>query len=220
MKKSHFLASLAVFLIVSIHAVPSRADDCIVYQDGNRGGAAWGAVSYEAADLGGIWWNDRISSVWVRPGYRLRLFQNSDFSGGITSFYGTSGGTPTPDGGRYFNLGSGWNDAASGFVCESLYDASGPACTVYQNSDGSGASWSVSAGRYVAVMGDWSDRTSDVSVADNHSLIAFEDMNFTGSSRTFEGCHWSAPDLYLCPWYDLHGEGWGDRISSFLCVSN
>lgn len=207
---------LAPVFLVLLAASPSRAEDCIFYQDANRGGYAWGAFAYESASLGGIWWNDRISSVWVRPGYQARIYRDSHFGGSTTTFLGTSGGTTTPDGGRYFDLGSTWNDAASSFVCERVDAAQAPACTVYQNADESGARWSVSPG-YVYSMGDWNDRTSAVRIADGYEMIAYADTDFTGASTTFHGCTWSG-DLRLCPWYDLHGMGWGDRISSFVCL--
>lgn len=214
MKKSLFLAP--VFLVL-FAASPSRADDCVFYQDGNRGGLAWGAYAYESANLGGIWWNDRISSVWVRPGYRARLYRDGYFSGSTATFDGTIGGTPTPDGGRYFNLGATWNDAASAFVCESVHAAPNPACTIYQNSDGSGASWTVPEGIIVYHTGSaWNDITSDVYIEDGYEMVAYADINLTGASTTFQGCTYSG-DQRLCPYYDLHAMGWGDRISSFIC---
>jgi hypothetical protein len=219
MKKSLLLAPIFLLLFTATTVPPSHAADCIFYQNSNRGGSWWEAYAYEAASFDGLWWNDRISSVWVRPGYRARIYQDSHFSGGAVAFDGSSGGIPTPDGGRYWNLGATWNDRASSIVCESVYDSQGPACTVYQNSDGSGASWAVSEGQYVYSMGDWNDRISDVNIADDHVLVVFADSGLTGASTTFHGCT-SSGDVRLCPWYDLHAMGWGDRISSFMCLSD
>jgi len=122
-----FSCLLALLIIVSSS---TYAADCIIYEDINRGGAffsrdaGWN-VSYVGDD-----WNDQGSSVWVRHGYKLTIYEHIDFGGVAYTFWGSGYLPPsqyhqaTPHkayGGHWYNLTDyqmNWNDALSSFKCK------------------------------------------------------------------------------------------------------
>ncbi|OQY58187.1 MAG: hypothetical protein B6245_13160 [Desulfobacteraceae bacterium 4572_88] len=75
------------------HDRPDRSYTCCKFYEhgsgkGNHFNGEIGKVKYVGND-----WNDEISSVWLRKGCMLTVYEHSDFKGRKHTFYGKKGGT-------------------------------------------------------------------------------------------------------------------------------
>jgi hypothetical protein len=84
--RHHLLfASCLQAFAASAYADVSRAEaDCILFEHTNRQGSLWTAQA-DGKDPSSpkltAWWQDRASSVWVRPGFVLEAYPEADFQG-------------------------------------------------------------------------------------------------------------------------------------------
>ena len=146
--------------------------------------------------LGGLRANT-ASSVWVKEGYRLRLWDGSGRTGDSATLYG-----------GYTNLAY-WtfNDAANDVDVESVAP-----CTLFSNDRGRGsgnAQWfdaaNVDEGYHSTNLGAMNDNTESVYVAPGYKCTVWAD-NFEGKSLTLY------PGWHL--WHELNHEGMVNKISS------
>ncbi|MDQ3231641.1 MAG: hypothetical protein M3Q07_07455, partial [Pseudobdellovibrionaceae bacterium] len=82
----HLLFALSVNTLTgAAHAdTSSLPGDCILFEHADRQGAYWSA-EVEGKDPASAnldnWWQDRVSSVWVRPGFILEAYPDPAFKG-------------------------------------------------------------------------------------------------------------------------------------------
>jgi|688.fasta_scaffold06873_6 hypothetical protein len=153
--------------------------------------------------------NDALSSIRIPSGYRVTIFEDDNFSGGMQNYYA-----------NVYTLNSSWNDKASSII---VYGPGGNAgsnnnyqpsynnnysrdgVTVYADCNYQGKSSYLRSGRYSNyAMGIGNDAISCFRIPRGYKLTVFEDNNFNGESRTFTS------DLY-CLAVD-----WNDKISSMI----
>ena len=136
---------------------------------------------------------NKASSVWVREGYRLRLWDGSGRTGDSATLYG-----------GYTNLAY-WtfNDAANDVDVETVAP-----CTLFSADRGRGI-WfdaaDVGRGYHSTDLGAMNDNTDSVYVAPGYKCTVWAD-NFEGKSLTFY------PGWHL--YHELNHEGMRDKISS------
>jgi len=98
--------------------IDTSADDrttgnavCKFYEHQNGGGSFFQSGAMNSNYIGNRW-NDKISSVWVRSGFRVTIYKNKDFDGETYTLYGRGSGT-------LYNLSDiGFNDSISSYLAE------------------------------------------------------------------------------------------------------
>ncbi|GEM_PF-1893453 len=84
---------------------------CKFYEHQNGGGSSFQSGAMNSNSIGNRW-NDKISSVWVRSGFRVTIYKNKDFDGETYTLYGRGSGT-------LYNLSDiGFNDSISSYLAE------------------------------------------------------------------------------------------------------
>lgn len=116
------LLCLAGLVAASVSSASFGAD-CILYEHAGQQGARYTyTADSENMALRDMGWNDVVSSVWVRSGYKLTLGQHEFLGGATYSWYGSNCGREDDQAGHYenggcwWNMGS-WNDHASSAKC-------------------------------------------------------------------------------------------------------
>lgn len=98
--------------------IATSADDktvgnavCKFYEHQNGAGSSFQSGAMNSDSIGNRW-NDKISSIWVRSGYRVTIYKDKDFSGKSYTLYGRGSGT-------LYNLEDiGFNDSISSYSAE------------------------------------------------------------------------------------------------------
>lgn len=156
-------------------APPTTTGNVCFFENDNYSGASF------CADGDSSWvgdaWNDHISSVRVKSGYRVQLFGNINYGGSSKTLTGDTASLPD------------FNDQTSSFrVVRS------PAVCFYENSNYGGASFCADADSS-SVGTTWNDRISSVKVQSGYQVQLFGDINYGGASKALTGDAASLPDF-------------------------
>ena len=145
---------------------------------------------------------NKVTSVWVQEGYRVRLWEKSGRSGARIMLHPGWNNLPEID---YMN------DHASCVDVETL-----PPCTIYERNEGGGYNFDATVVNKMykaSELKDYTgnsmnDRVSSVYVASGYKCTLYKDDNGAGTSMTFyPGLHWSK---------ELDWLGLADRVSSMI----
>lgn len=185
-----FFVLLGVASLVAV-ALPASADACfgsdivVLWQNSDFAG---GCVSYNGdANISGTFnngasANDGTSSLWVAPGYRVRLFEHGNWSGASKEFVGD-----------VFWIGSAWNDRASSLwvdpdSCPSealvrVYVNSnfGGGCKTFNESDSDFNGNSFDDGTHL------NDNISSIVVKPGYQAVLHSANNYGGDSKLYVG---------------------------------
>jgi hypothetical protein len=99
---------------------PQEAD-CVLFEHANRQGAAWTSQATGKDPFSPnltSWWQDRASSVWVRPGFVLEAYLEPGFKGRRVDLSADVPGAVLTENGSSINLdGVEVNDQLSSYRC-------------------------------------------------------------------------------------------------------
>ncbi len=211
MKRDKFFQSLAVFIFVSVlfSGLCSAADYCIFYEHTDGNGAYLRSGVGNSNSIGKRW-NDMISSVWIQDGYKVTVYEHTDFKGKSYTLYGERGG-------KLYNLTDiGFNDMISSYIVDAdtgrdsaaNVSSSNVCCKFYEHTNAQGSSFSSGAGKSDFVGKRWNDKISSVWVAEGYKVTVYENTGFGGKNQTLYGRNGGS--LYNLP--DIH---FNDSISSY-----
>ena len=210
MKKQYknFKLVPCIIFIWAVFSSQSFANSCKLFEHENYDGHKIKIHKNQKLNYVGNRANDKISSVKVPSGCKLVTFIDANFEGGKKVFKSDTE-----------FVGRQWNDQISSAKCKCNDDDRNDAdwgndngnnntvrqCMVFQHADFQGRSFSVKRNKETAYVGNkMNDQISSVKVPSNCRLIAYEDADFSGSSREFRT-------------NSLLGKHWNDKISSFEC---
>lgn len=121
-------------------------------------------------------WNDRISSFHVPRGYKLTVYEHSNYSGSSRDYYGN-----VP------NVGSFWNDKISSWKLISFN--SSKCLAAYRDAHYRGEVWQFcpqSSGFNQNFGSNWNDQFSSLWLSSKVTKVkVYSDSNWSGSSATF-----------------------------------
>jgi uncharacterized protein YkwD len=168
---------------------PESESAVTIYEQENYKGASksFKLGRYNLQDLG--IGNDRLSSLKIPEGWRVRLFEHADFKGKFKDFTNSTA-----------FVGADWNDKASSLVIEPNYNVptNTNLVTIYQHSDYKGASKSFKLGKYnLQDLGIGNDQLSSLKVPQGWRVRLYEHADFRGkfkdftSSTAFAGADWN-----------------------------
>lgn len=197
-------------------------------------GDTWGHCVYYKTDVSGqflstrenqpsmsAWGFDQsITLVWVRKGYRATLFDYANYGGWSTSFDGFTGDNCDDSGCLYDLTGTGYDNDASSARCESALpgDTWGH-CVYYGPFD---SNWMSVQGNFsfsgsYAAYDNW---TSQIWVKRGHTARAYPNLGFQGSpywsSRVYDGYNGDWCNGHGCL-HDLVGTVAERTASSIVC---
>ncbi|MCP4105725.1 MAG: hypothetical protein GY749_09330 [Desulfobacteraceae bacterium] len=181
-----------------------RRGYCIFYEHADKQGAYFHSDTEKQSSLD-IKWNDRISSVWVRNGYALTIYEHAGYRGRKETLHGRKDGA-------LFNLTDmNFNDMISSYRIEKTsyerdkyktpgkkdrYKDShwkdwephkGNYCTFYKHANKKGAYFHGKTGRHPFVGDSWNDKISSVWVRDGYAVTIYENAGYGGRSETLHG---------------------------------
>ena len=140
---------------------------------------------------------DQISAVWVKEGYRLRLWQHPNRKGLVTTFYGGFSNLA-------YNPGGWMNDKAS----DADVELEAP-CTIFQHDRGTSdpGMWfdATSVGHLYTNLGGMDNKADSVYVAPGYKCTLYKDIGEGTSVTYYPGWH-----MY----HDLNNVGLRDHVSS------
>eukprot|EP00092_Neocalanus_flemingeri_P034920 GFUD01037997.1.p1 GENE.GFUD01037997.1~~GFUD01037997.1.p1 ORF type:complete len:194 (-),score=11.45 GFUD01037997.1:331-912(-) len=187
-----------IFLSLGVSVVFGDKDCARVYEHNNYEGDSY-LVRGENNNLGNNGWYDRISSVKIFAGCRLRAYDHVNFKGQVMS---------NPD----ISLNNEWsslgdmNDRFSSLKCDC-----GKVCAqVYEWIVYGGDSYMIQQGEHNSFTQDigWNDRISSIRVRALCELYVYDHLNYQGNFS------------YTSASYQTNSErsiGLNDRISSWKC---
>ncbi|MCP4345297.1 MAG: hypothetical protein GY795_07200, partial [Desulfobacterales bacterium] len=181
-----------------------RRSYCIFYEHADKQGAYFHSNTEKQSSLD-IKWNDRISSVWVRNGYALTIYEHAGYGGRKETLHGRKDGA-------LFNLTDmNFNDMISSYRIEKIsyerdkyktpgkkdrYKDShwkdwephkGNYCTFYKHANKKGAYFHGKTGRHPFVGDNWNDEISSVWVRNGYAVTIYENAGYGGRSETLHG---------------------------------
>lgn len=178
---------------------------CAIFDDANFNGSGIALEDGRSfARLRDIGFNDRISSVQVRPGCQLRVSEDDDF-GGRSQVIGQSVNYVGPDANDRISSVSCSCGTQQSYGSYANTSIAPQACAVYADENFGGESRALYAGELMRVLERWNDRVSSVRVAPGCALELAEDLNFGGRREAIQA---DLPAL---------GSYWNDRASSLAC---
>jgi hypothetical protein len=133
-------------------------------------------VNFEPTS-GNLPWNDQVTSIKVKLGYKATLYKDGNLSGGAYSYYCDNGKVP-------------WNDSATSIKVE-VSPLGPPVACVFKDSNYKeipvcyfGAT-SVSSLSSVAGVGNFNDQVSSVRIFDSrYKIVLYKDDNYNNTSLT------------------------------------
>lgn len=158
-------------------------------------------------------WNDRISSLKAGKDTRITLYQNSNYGGASVSFEGDgTNGAEVPD----LHV-TGWGNAVSSLKVRKSYIPKANEVFLFEHENYDGAGLFLYKGRDIADLRAWSitgskswnDRISSMKIGRDVMVYVCTDINSGGVCVPYRGD--GVGETFIS---SLHGEGWGDRISS------
>ncbi|MDM8549572.1 peptidase inhibitor family I36 protein, partial [Desulfobacterales bacterium HSG2] len=159
---------------------------CKFYEHANRKGEHLKGELEDRSYVGDRW-NDKISSVWVRNGYTVTIYEHAHLEGKNQMLHGKPGGA-------VYNLtDTNFNDMTSSYkVRKGGYDDSGEItgdnlCRFYEHADSKGAHLEGEPGNRDYVGDRWNDKISSVWVGNGYTVIIYENAHFGGKSQTLLG---------------------------------
>ncbi|MDM8524433.1 peptidase inhibitor family I36 protein [Desulfococcaceae bacterium HSG8] len=197
---------------------------CRLYEHPDGRGAYLKSGAGEVSDIE-RGWNDRISSVWVKEGYSVRIYEHPGLEGRHYALYGRKGGT-------LYNLGKmGFDDRISSFSIkesgnrisdeekkkpsdkEKPRDKSDraddkPVCKFYEHANGEGKVMRSTLGKKRGLKKKWDDRISSVRIKNGYEVTIYDSPELRGEQRILYGKKGGAL-------YNMADMGFDDRISSF-----
>ncbi|OQX25978.1 MAG: hypothetical protein BWK80_12825 [Desulfobacteraceae bacterium IS3] len=211
MKRDKFFQGIVIFIFVSVvfSGLCSAADYCIFYEH-TEGNGAYLKAGVGNANFIGKRWNDMISSVWIQDGYKVTIYEHTDFKGKNYTLYGERGG-------KLYNLTDiGFNDMVSSYTVDSDTGRDSSAnvsdsnicCKFYEHTNAQGSSFSSGAGKSNFVGNRWNDKISSVWVGEGYKVTVYEHTGFGGKSQTLYGRNGGSL-------YNLTDIAFNDSISSY-----
>ncbi len=126
-------------------------------------------------------WNDKVSSVLVRSGYEVTIYEHADFSGKKQTLYGERGGT-------LYNLtDTGFNDIMSAYKISRSSDNGGNICIFYEHASRGGAYLNGEPGSQSRIGTYWNDKISSVWIENGYKVTIYEHFDFAGKKQTLYG---------------------------------
>lgn len=154
-------------------------------------------------------WNDIISSVWVKNGYRVILYEHTDYEGRKLVLEGNRSGR-----GMLFDLVQlNFNDIVSSFAVENIKSriSSRLCCKFYEHVNGEGRMMEVEPGDAVSrLTGGWNDIVSSVWVNGGCQVTIFEHFDYGGRQHALRGNQSTGGTLFNLT--DIH---FNDIVSSY-----
>jgi len=162
-----------ICLIVFIHSLSfSQSPIVKLYEN-----IAFDGISKSYSELKKIntllTWDNRISSIKVKIGYQITIFEKKDYKGKKI--------TLTSD---FANLKKvNFNDKISSIIIEK-YDRNSDAGSIYDDIDYEGTMYNLKVGDYNNLKEQtWlNDKATSIKVASGYKIIAFEHYDFKGKS--------------------------------------
>jgi hypothetical protein len=196
-----------------------------VYYDGNVPGAAYLSVqklNYPSMPAG---WNNVVSGVWVKKGYRAQIFDGTSYTSLLTTMDGFTGSNCNEHG-CFYDLGA-YGNRASSAKCESALPQ--------QQTWGHCVLWDRFGGDYVSLQGNLpslsganaflDNRTTQVWVKAGHQATIYPRANY--QAATWNGkTYWTSLTLRgdngqhcnsLGCLHDFTGRVGENTISSIQC---
>jgi hypothetical protein len=162
------------------------------------------------------------STVWVKKGYRARLFDGQQFVTPLGVYDGYTGSRCNEFGCLYDLSGSAANDKASSIQCESTLPGDTWGWCVGYERFGNGGYYSIQ-GDAAAFAGEhafWNNRFSQIWVKRGRTATIFPNASYAGSpywtSRTYNGTSGTLCNAYGCL-HDLSGSTLERQASSMRC---
>lgn len=205
----------------------------------NLPGDTWGhCVGYDT-DIGGnyfswrgnyslsgenAWWNNRISKVWVKKGYRATLYNSTNYTSSLITLDGFNGDNCNDFGCAYELAGTYANNAASSVKCEQ--DLPGDTwghCVLYDRyGDGSYYSLRSDLPSFIGQNAWWNNRASHLWVRKGHTAKLYPAPNYQNNPgahqtvQTYSGSSGDWCNSYGCL-HDLVGTQAENSTSSVKC---
>lgn len=134
-----------------------------------------------SSDLG--FWNNRISSVWVKKGFKLIGYDNINYYDQMGTYGGYDGESCNEQGCFHDLTGTSNDNDISSMKCVSILPTSSSAsCILYDQPGNSAYAFSGHQN-----LGTWSDRAHYIWIKNGHNASMYRGYNFTGEVYTYTG---------------------------------
>lgn len=159
-------------------------------------------------------WNDKISSVKIGKDTRVTLFEHVGYGGASITFEGDG-----EDDYYIPDLHSiGWGDIISSLKIRRTAVPEPNQAILFEHVNYDGEALYLEAGqefsdlREAGMQGGktWNDKISSIKIGKDAMVRVWTDINYTGISQLYPKKNEKGYVSYT----SLHGEGWGDKISS------
>ena len=159
-------------------------------------------------------WNDRIRSLKLGSKTRITLYQYANFGGASISFQG--------DGDNVNEIPHldmwGWGDMVSSFKVRPVANPEANQVFLFEHENYDGAALILKIGENLSDLRKleissgktWNDKISSIKIGKDAMVRVWTDINYTGISQLYPKKNEKGYVSYT----SLHGEGWGDKISS------
>gem|GEM_PF-1534533 len=213
--------------------------DVLIFEHAYQRGEALGLrigdaiVDFSEIEMAHEDWNDAISSIRVKPGIEVWLYEHSGFRGRRIRI------TSSQDDMKYLDRRSGWNDQVSSLRIIREHQKTEhpkqnrrnerrerrrkePAASLYEHSAYGGDSLQLFAGQSIPdlspIPGGWNDSISSIHLSPGVVLELYEHAGFSGRKIVIDQSQGSLAHPRTGNGYG-RSESWNDRISSIRVVS-
>ncbi len=178
---------------------------CVAYRNGDPGGS-WISFQGGAPFTGtSAWMDDEVSRVWVKKGYRARLYDSTAYGSRLRTLDGFNGAVCNEFGCMHDLRGTSADDRAGSITCTSVAPRNTWGHCVYYVRKGKGA-WLSARGdvdlteRYTHM----NNRISTVWVKQGHQARLYARADYSGPLTTLTGFEGDWCNAYGCL-HDLEG---------------